>query len=238
MKRYLYFLLLLALQSCIEPFSPPEITQAQVFLVVDGSLNTSPGAISQVRLSRTQNIYDEGNAPVETRAFLTVESEQGGRYFFQESATPGLYELPPNAYSPTDRYRLRIKTRAGAEYLSAYVPMTQTPPIDSVSYRISDDRTQLRILLNTKDPSNNTRFYRWSFEETWQYRASLYSGYVVGGNDMCPAPRISTPAGAMPIPSTIVLGSTIKLSQDIVRDQTITLVPASSGKLRDGTAFW
>lgn len=235
MKRhtYLYLLLLLALQGCLEPFSPPEIEQADTYLVVDGSLNTTPGGSSEIRLSRTQKVQDDTSPPAELRARLTVEGEQGSRFTFVESdSVPGLYRLPPVPARPSEKYRLRIVTQGGHEYLSAYVPVVKTPLIDSLTYRVFPDRDGIRVLVNAHDATGQNKFYRWSYDETWEYQASLPSFLeVVMGKIVGRTEDINT-CWSTAKPSTIILASTIKLSQDIVRDQTITLVPVSTGKLR------
>src|SRR4029450_12184246 len=70
-------------------------------------------------------------------------------------------------------YRLRISTTDGKEYLSDYMTVKTTPPIDSISYTYNDKG--VTIYANTHDPSNNTRYYRYEYDETWEYHASIFS---------------------------------------------------------------
>lgn len=235
MKKFLFiatlFIATLLLHGCIEPFAPPEITSASRFLVVDGSLNTSPGGVSQIKLSRTQNIYDEGGPQPEIRARLTVEGDQGSRFAFAEGEK-GVYQLGATAFKAAEKYRLRIKTAANKEYLSAYVPVVKTPPIDSLTYRIRGEKAGVEININAHDDSDKTRFYRWSYTETWEYFMPLYSSFVVRDGDIFIRDENINKCWANANPTNIVLGSTIKLSKDIIKDQPIVYVPASSGKLR------
>ena len=236
MKKYLFIATLftatvLFLHACVEPFAPPEITSASRFLVVDGSLNTSPGGVSQIKLSRTQNIYDEDGPQPEIRAKLTVEGDQGSRFSFVE-AEQGVYQLGATTFKPTEKYRLRIKTAGNREYLSAYVPVMKTPPIDSLTYRIRGDRVGVEINVTTHDDLDKTRFYRWSYTETWEYQMPLYSALEVLNGDIVYRTENINTCWSNAFPTNIVLGSTIKLSKDIIKDQAIVYIPGSSGKLR------
>ena len=224
-------ILLLALHGCIEPFAPPEITSAEHYLVVDGALNTSPESSSQVKLSRTQNIYEKGTPKLEPRAKVTVEGDKGTSYAFVE-ASPGVYTLVAKSFRDTEKFRLRIKTSAGKEYLSDYVPVVKNPPIDSLTYKVRPDRSGVQIYVNTHDPLDKTRFYRWSYDETWQYSMPLFSSYELKGKDIVYRLENINTCWSSANPTTIVLGSSIKLSKDIIRDQGVTYVSALSGKLQ------
>lgn len=231
MKKFLPIAALLLLYACIEPFAPPEITSASRYLVVDGSLNTTPGAVSQIKLSRTQNIYDQGGPQPEIRAKLTVEGDQGSRFAFAEGEK-GVYQLGVSTFKTAEKYRLRIKTAANREYLSAYVPVVKTPPIDSVTSRVRAEKTGVEIYINTHDNLDKTRFYRWSYTETWDYYMPLYSGFEVVKGDIVFRSENINRCWSDANPTNIVLGTTIKLSKDIIKDQPIVFVPANSGKLR------
>ena len=223
--------LLFLLHACVEPFAPPEITSASRYLVVDGSLNMSPAGVSQIKLSRTQNIYDQGGPQPEIRAKVTVEGDQGSRFAFVEGEK-GVYQLAATPFKAAEKYRLRIRTIGNKEYLSAYVPVVKTPPIDSVTWRVRGEKAGVEININTHDDQNKTRFYRWSYTETWEYFMPLYSGFEVRNGDVFIREENINKCWASASPTNIVLGSTIKLSKDIVKDQPLVYIPASSGKLR------
>lgn len=160
-------LALYLLYSCVQPYLPPEIIHSGSFLVVDGSLNINPLATSQIKLSRTQNINEKEPPKVEREATVRAEGDKGSNFQFLE-VQPGTYTLGAVAYSENEKFRLHIRTKNGKEYISLFVPAMQTPFIDSVTYRVSPDKTGVQINVNTHDPLNKTRFYRWNFEETWE----------------------------------------------------------------------
>lgn len=224
-----FFILLLLLDSCVEPFSPPEVNSDVQYLVVDGFLNIGSDS-SRISLSHTQNATASEAVLNETNAVITAEEENGEIYSFTEQGN-GSYILPPQNFKIASKYRLHIKTKNGKEYLSDYVEVKNTPPIDSVAYRYDGRQDGVTMFVNTHDASNQTRFYRWKFEETWEYRSAFYSSLeVVDKNIISRRGEINTCWRTIKS-GNILLGSTIKLSQDIIRDVPLTTVPVSSNKL-------
>ncbi|WP_332369297.1 DUF4249 family protein [Spirosoma telluris] len=66
---------------------------------------------------------------------------------------------------------MHIKTAKGTDYYSDFVPIITTPPIDSVSWRTQDN--SVFFSLTTHDPKNNTHYYRWEYDETWEVTALI-----------------------------------------------------------------
>jgi len=221
--------LTLLMTACIEPFSPPEVNSDANYLVVDGFLNL--GDTSVIELRHTQSTQEEAAQLVETRAKLSVKAETGETYEFLEYGN-GKYILPPKNFRQSGTYQLSIKTLNGKEYLSEAVPVILTPAIDEVTYRYDANRDAMVISVNTHDPKNNTRFYRWKFEETHEYRAAYYSALfvdpvkkmIVGRNEdinLCWQTKKS---------GSILLGSTVKLTSDVIKELPINVVPISTNK--------
>ena len=227
----------LVVSSCVKPFSPPEITQAGRYLVVDGFLNAG-NTPSTIRLSRTQNLSESSFVQFqETGALVSVEGDKGSLFAFAETGS-GSYTMGQGQISALEKFRIRIKTKDGKEYLSDYTPVKISPAIDSLTYEVYGDREGVRINVNTHDPLNNTRFYRWEYEETWEYTAGQHSEYEVLNKDK--------PIGERSIirrrdniyncwqsayPTNIIVGSTIKLTQDVVRNARVVTVPTATNKL-------
>ncbi|MCF2495167.1 DUF4249 domain-containing protein [Dyadobacter sp. CY22] len=222
---------ILVIYGCIEPFSPPEVTNTESFLVVDGFLNVGSDT-SRIALRNTQNTNDDTRPVVEGGARISVDAESGEKYEFEEKGQ-GVYLLPPVNFNMTTKYRLHIRRSNGREYLSDYVVVTQTPPIDSLTYKLDLRRNAMIIYVNTHDPANNTRFYRWKFEETFEYKSAYFSGLVRDTEAGEIIPRrddISTCWNTLES-RDIKLGSTIKLNQDIIKDLPINIIDISTNKL-------
>jgi tetrahydromethanopterin S-methyltransferase subunit B len=215
--------------SCVEPFSPPEVNSDEGSLVVDGFLNVGSDT-SRIELRRTQNVNQNSSPIVETGAQLTVEQEGGGTSNFIEEGK-GLYVLPPKQFSMTSKYRLRIKTLDGQEYLSDYVAVSVTPAIDSVTYKYDARANAMTFYINTHDDQSRTQFYRWKFDETWEYRSSYYSDLeVIDGEVVIRKENINRCWGNKKSAS-ILLGSTVKLSSDVIKDLPLNIVPVITNKL-------
>lgn len=221
---------LICLNGCVIPFSPPEVASADRFFVVDGFLNTNGKDSSRINLSYTQVVSNKNTFLTELKAQVTVEGNKGSTFTFSEIGK-GLYRLPPRVFNESELYRIRIKTVGKKEFLSEYVAVKQTPPIESLTYKIAPDNSSLQIYVNTQDPLNKTRFYRWRFEETWEYHSPLLSLYEIKNKEIVDRVSMINVCWQKEQPATILLASTTKLSQDIIRDFPITNVPAVSNKL-------
>ncbi len=227
MKRiYLAFFLLVV--GCVDPYRPPEITSPNSYLVVNGFLNSAPGTTSTISLARTQNLTDTKSPTAETKAQVSVESQSKAVYTLLES-NGGTYTLSGMTPQPGETYRLHIKTAKGADYYSDYVPVVSTPPIDSVSWRVENEGLQINV--NTHDPKNNTRYYRWEFDETWEFRSAFYSALELKNNKIINRTEDIYQCWGSNTSTNIITASTARLSQDVVSQAPLTFIPASSVKL-------
>ncbi|KAA0994154.1 DUF4249 domain-containing protein [Dyadobacter sp. UC 10] len=226
----LLFALPFLTDGCIEPFSPPEINSDENYLVVDGFFNVGGTDTSRIALRRTQNINQAAQPIIEKGATITVENEAGESYPFTESGE-GQYLLPPQSYGMTDKYRLRINTEDGREYLSEYVAVNRTPAIDSLTYKLDAARNEVTFYVNTHDAQNRTQFYRWKFEETWEYDATYYSALEVIDEQVVIRKDNINKCWGNTRSGSILLGSTIRLSSDIIKNLPLNRVPVSTNKL-------
>lgn len=227
-------LLLSAAGSCIDPFNPPEIDNTDTFLVFDGYVQTNGTDTSWIRLSRTQNVHDMSPPAMENNARITVENESGEAFtFLPSSRGGGFYYLPPTNLDINKNYRLSVLLNNGKAYESDWQRFSVSPPIDSVTYTVNG-RDGIQIYVHTHDPANQTRFYKWTFEETWEYRTPLNSYFEIIDTivieRLVPVNRCWSHNTA----TNINLFTTAALSQDLVRSHPITYVPASTNKLLQG----
>src|SRR5450631_1260526 len=230
MKKLLYILLSISFCmviyiGCKKPYNPPAIQVDNKFLVIDGTLINSADSPSVFTLSRTIKLTDTTfSSAAETGATVSVDGSSGESYPFTEQAG-GVYKSNPVLLNPANKYRLKIITSSGDQYLSDFVEVQQTPPIDSITWQQQND---VMLYVNTHDASGNTKYYRWDFTETWQYRAPLKSELGVENgliyyvedrpNDQkynCWSTDNST---------EILAGSSISLSQDVINRAPIGIV--------------
>ena len=211
--------LLLALvisAGCKKKFDPPAIQTGLSALVIDGFLNNSPDT-TFIHLSRSKKLVDTLPDIQENNAQLFVEDPAGNIvYSFQQLNDSGLYFVPGMGLDINTKYRLHIITANGKQYQSDEIPVVKTPPVDSITF--DHTATGLDIDVNTHDPLNATKYYRWEYTETWQYHAAYYA-YVHydHGNfiDFRPGEFIYECWRTQPS-TQLLLGSTERLSKDLV----------------------
>jgi hypothetical protein len=214
--------------GCREYYEPPVLKNNPRLLVVDGFLNSSPDS-TYIKLTYTRNLRDTAPAVPALNATLLVEGDQNTLIPLYENGK-GLYgNLLP--LKTSEKYRLSITTSDGTKYQSDYVPFKQTPPIDSISWE--QDSSDVRFYINTHDPQNNTIYYRWHYEETWQYSTYLTSNfdYVHGTLIARPPDQQIHNCWKDNIASTILLASTSQLSQDVVHQFPFNTISKSTEKM-------
>jgi len=214
--------------SCVEPYETPNIENGTGILVVEGSLNAA--GKSTIRLSRSQNLTETANVAVELKAIVSFEDETGTVFQLTEEGN-GRYSLPARSFDQTKQYRLTIKTSQSKEFASAFVPIVNTPPIDSVSWKVTSDNG-VQIYVSTHDPENKTRYFRWDYEESWNYVAAFNSRFdwkdgkvILRTNSIYHCYR-TQPSGK------IEIGSTANLNQAIISNFPLVYMGQRSEKIR------
>lgn len=229
--RYFSLIVLLQAFGCKESFMPEIKDNNNKLLVVEGMI--SLGAVrTQIKLSRTIPVAEKGSLAPESGAKITIESNTNQIYSLVEKGA-GEYESAVLNLDPSRKYRLRIISK-GSEYLTEYLDARVTPEIEDISWEAKPNGIQ--VYLNTRDNTNNSRYYRWSFEETWIFYATYNSTIVWEFGRIRLRDRNTEDiykCWSTANSSNIVLGSSIKLSDDVINKQPITFIPHNSEKLSD-----
>ena len=174
MKRFLPYLFIIVCFGCREKYIIPFTSPPSGFLVVEGFINAGPGPTS-IKLSRTIGLADSINRKNETLAQVSVEGQDNSNTSLSETE-PGLYSIAQLILDDNVQYRLHIKTKDGNDYFSSYEPVLKTPAIDSISWeRNGGVNVGVELFVNTHDPLNITKHYRWETEETWEFHAYYFS---------------------------------------------------------------
>lgn len=217
--------------GCVDPYRPPEIAAPDTYLVVNGFFNSEPGTTTTIQLSRSQNLTDPKSPTAETKAKVTIESAHNATYVLNEGSA-GVYSMSGVTPLSSETYRLHIKTSKGVDYYSDYVAVVTTPPIDSISWRVENEAVQINV--NTHDPRNNTHYYRWEFDEAWEYTAAYFSSYVY--NEKTKAIDLRNEdiyrCWGSANSKNIIVTSTTRLSQDLVSQFPLTAIPGTSIKFQ------
>ena len=218
----IFFLLL----GCKKPYDPPNISQANSFLVVEGVINGSPASATTISLSRLRNLADTNYNQPEFNAKIMIEEEQGSMFELQEKGN-GDYSSYDLTLNPSKRYRLLVNTADGKKYVSDFTPILQTPPIDTLTWEQNSDVT---LYVSTHDPLNQTHYYRWDYVETWEYHSfykseiKYFPDTVVYDNNFT---NICWQTGHS---TDISLGNSTALSSDVISHARIGTIPHNSQK--------
>ncbi|HVV54337.1 MAG TPA: DUF4249 domain-containing protein [Mucilaginibacter sp.] len=218
--------LVLLAWGCKKPFTPPgDISADNRYLVVEGVISMNDSTF--IRLSRTKKVDTFKTVVPELHAQVNIESNANASYALIEAGN-GIYAAPPLNLDTSRRYRLRIKTTDGKEYISDFVPVKDAPPIDSIGFIARAQGVQLYV--NSHNSASTTRYYRWEYQETWQFHSMYASSYR---NDL--HPRLVSDQKyscfASDTSGNILLASTIKLATDVIYQAPLTLIPANSEKI-------
>ncbi len=169
--------ILLLAYACREKYVPKLDLPASSFLVVEGYINSGTGPTT-ITLSRTTKLSDTAMITYEAKAIVRIEGKTNTTPIVLTETSKGKYTVPQLTLNANDQYRIYIKTSNGKEYVSTYSSVRTTPPIDSISWTKQADGVQ--IYANTHDPSGKSRYYQYSYEETWEFRSDYMSTLKLG----------------------------------------------------------
>lgn len=222
--------LFLAAFGCKKLYNPPYIASPGNYLVVEGTINAGPGQTT-IKLSRTVNVSSSTTVNPVHNAIVSIESDKGDVYPLME-ANGGNYISATLSLDNTAHYRLRIKTPDAHEYLSDYVTVTNSPPIDNISFNFK--RTGIQFYVSTHDPQNSTWYYRWEYEETWVLHSAFFSEYKSNGDTVTDRDLTNDQiyqCWKSDTSTALVLGTSAGLSQDVISNAPVTFVDSTSQKL-------
>ena len=208
----------------VSPYKSPNLG----YLVVEGFI--SGNTRIQYNLSRTLPLPGDSTIPGETGATVQVEGNDNSTIPLTEQ-TGGTYSsIDTPTLNTQTKYRLRIHTKAGEDYLSDFVPYHPSPAIDSINWTYGS--TGVTIYANTHDPANATRYYQWNFVETWEYHSAEQSDYEydTAAGKVIPRPDSSEiyTCWHTDTATNVLLGTSIKLAQDVIYRQPIQSVVMNS----------
>ncbi len=238
MRKLIIYILILVTAStaCKEKYVLPGGSPQTGYLVIDGVINSGQGSTT-LRLTRTLGLVDSVAFRHESDANVRVEGDDNSTHPLNE-LQDGIYHHPQLALNGSVKYRLHINTRDGREYISDYSPVMRTPPIDSISWERPEEG--VLIYVNTHDPQNKTLYYRWEYEETWQFHSAFASNiqfkrgpngdpYDVEPRDPVESQRMYT-CWKSENSTNLLIGSSARLSRDTIH-LPLLMVPAGSWKI-------
>ena len=177
LRLFVLFLLLLLSNSCIVQYYP-KTNEAEELLVVEGLITDQPG-INTVNLSRSLPLWKR-QYPKPLKGCIVWISDDQGHINNLKETKDGTYITDSTTFRGIvgRQYSLHIQTTTDSvnlSYESLPVEMKPVPPIDSIYYEKQVYVTWpqpvegCQIYLDTHNPANNCKFFRWKYSETWEF---------------------------------------------------------------------
>ena len=175
-KLTILFLTLVITFGCTVEFIP-EFNEEKPFLVVDGMITdqNEPYRIN-VSWSYPLNSSQEYNPVYGFTVYVTDDS--GNLYSFTDTGG-GIYVSDPESFRgvPGRKYVLHLEDNSHS-YESESMELIQVPPVDSLYAEVEDNELYhpgqvtrgYQVYADTRDPADRCRFFRWEFEETWEFK--------------------------------------------------------------------
>lgn len=166
--------------SCVEEINFVETEESfESILVIDAAI-TNELKQQEVLLSRTYAFEEDGPNP-ESGATIYLEGNQE-IFNFTETET-GLYksDLTFSAQENVD-YKLIVKTNNNRVYKSTPMQLTASTEIDNLyAEREYNDYgvNGMSIYVDSFDPLNNSKYYRYTYEETYKIIAPKWNNQEI-----------------------------------------------------------
>jgi len=174
----------MVLGSCITQFMP-ETGENKDILVVEGLITDQLGT-NIVKLSRSLPLAGKKIIKPVRGYNVTISDDEGNSHLLSEKE-PGTYITDSATFRGIvgRKYKLIIRANnIGAPnytYESLPMEMKPVPPIDSIYFEkviietgTAWKKNGCQIYLDTHDPENKCKYYRWDYTETWEFRLPYY----------------------------------------------------------------
>jgi len=162
--------------GCIDEIPIETVSEFESVLVVEATI-TNDFEQQEIKLSRSFAL-DSLGPPPEQSANVKVTGSNGFDMSFTETDS-GLYKSnQPFAAEANVDYSLEIVTSDGRRYASSIMQLTQPTTIDDLyAERGFNENNEegVSIRVDAYDPTGNSKFYRYTYEETYKIIAPKYS---------------------------------------------------------------
>jgi hypothetical protein len=219
------------LSNCKVPYDPTLKATDTNTLIVEGYIDGAAPVSFKLTRSRILSVGDTAARHYELNARVTIEDDHQVVFPLIESGG-GIYTSSGIlSLNKASLYRIHIITSDGREYLSDLVPFKQSPAIDTIGWKLKDNGVQ--TFVNTHDPGNATRYYRWEYNETWEFHATYNSNlrYVPDSNIVVPRTVEVSVCWQTDNSTSIYLNSSAKLASDVISEMPLAYIEPHDNKL-------
>lgn len=233
--RFLTILILTTTVGCTTPYDY-QTNGFDDVITIEATI-TDQLKTHEVKLTRTYKLEEKTPTP-ETKAVVFVTDDKGNKYDFKENA--GKYtSINQFQASPGTTYELHIRTQDGRSYISSAEKLPQQTQIESVNAAAITKEGVLgaQITVNSTDPTNSSKYYRYEYEETSQIVApKWYPEELVANNGRVTFQKRTSEARICyksANSNTLLLTSTSNLSEDKVTEFPVRFIPSTDSFIRN-----
>ena len=227
-----FFYLMLLFSHCVQEFEPSSQGYDNL-LVVEAFLSNGNESF-EVKLSRSTTIDTSAFIP-EYGAQVSLTDDIGEKHTLSETSS-GIYQSMEQLNAQVGRsYQLHIQTASGKSYESSEVIMRKTPVIDDLRYEFQEKpngEQGVQFYVNAHDDENKTWYYRWEWDETWEFMTP-YDSYLLWEDDMLKLrdERINI-CWKFGNSTTIEISTSKNLSSDFISDYPLLFVSTMTDRLK------
>lgn len=163
-----------AVFGCTTPYNYQSSSAYEDVIVIESTI-TNQNKTQEVKVTRAYKL-DEKSPTFEAGAVVFVTDNLGNKYDFKQS-TDKYTSVTTFQVAPDRQYQLHVRTKDGRSYISSTEKLPQQTEISSLEATKVTKENQLgvEITVNSTDPTNNSRYYRYEYEETYKIVAPKYS---------------------------------------------------------------
>lgn len=234
--------IIMSLVGCTEPYAL-QTSNFEDAIVIEATI-TNQFKKQEIKLSRSYHL--EANEPVfESGATVYIKDDLGNRYDFQENNGKYISTSEFQAI-PNRNYQLHITTNNGKSYSSSNERLTTVNEIQNLttSVKTIEGVHGVEIKVNSFDPTNTSKYYRYEYDETYKIIAPQWRELEAFANYFPPG---SNPPGEILLQARtaearicfsteksndIILTNTNNLQEDRV-NYPIRFISSSNHILRD-----
>jgi hypothetical protein len=181
-----FALVLIMFVSCTETISIKNESEFESILIIEATI-TNEQKHQEILLSRTFKLEDDGPMP-ELGAIVFLKDSNGNSTEFTEESEGVYKSITEFKAQPSIEYYLDITTLDGKTYASNLKQLTSETSINQLRVERGfneNDQEGVSIFVESINVSDDPKFYRYQYEETYKIIAPWYSPFelVVLNND-------------------------------------------------------
>lgn len=185
-KPAILILIILLHSGCVQEFEPGDYGDSPTFVVVDAVLNDlQEKQLIKISLSSPVSESEYNHLP---NCKVTVTDLFDHEFVFYETNNAYEGSIALEYLYVGNAFKVSFTTEEGKEYESSYDELRANPAIDSVYFKLDESQTKVQFYLDFQSDENDSKYYKWDLEETYEHHATWPMGNYYSDNEFVYAP--------------------------------------------------